>query len=676
MTDRNVCPTEEGAIGSKPRPGSSAFRSISLRERLGEGELQVALATGMKCATQRVMIRRMPDDAVIEVRDLSMQFPGARALGGVSLSIRRGEVHGIIGENGAGKSTLMKILAGLQRPTGGEVLVNGWAVQLSHPIDALKLGIVMIHQELNLVDELSVADNIFLGRELGRFGFLDRRAMRRGAREALASLDSAVSPTAKVRTLSIAQQQMVEIAKAVSQNAKVLIMDEPTAVLTARETKALFAFIDRLQAGGVTIIYISHILPDVLHVCDRITVLRDGRLVTTLDESRTKSATEKELAALMVGREMSDFFPPRTPAGGEVVMSVRNLSVPGRVDDVSFDLRAGEILGFAGLIGAGRTEMAEAIAGLRTKSAGEIRITPPRSTGETPVLRISTLAPSPGIPGEGGDEGSVPLADRSANLQNPHPPLSRNTGRGTETAAAPAKTGGIAIPLSEAREIAEDGESASLIATDPNSWHGRLARDPADTGGPPVPHENKGELREIQIRSPRDAVAAGIAYLTEDRKATGLLVDLSIVTNTTLVSLPRYGTTWVDRAREEAATKRHVADLQIKVGRLRDAVRTLSGGNQQKVLLAKWLEIGPRVLIIDEPTRGVDIGAKRQIYDQIHALTARGMACILISSELNEVLGLSHRVAVMRGGKIQAILDAGDATEQSVMYHAAGVTQS
>jgi ribose transport system ATP-binding protein len=354
---------------------------------------------------------------------------------------------------------------------------------------------------------------------------------------------------------------MVEIAKAVSQDARVLIMDEPTAVLTARETAALFGLIARLRSQGVTIVYISHILPEVLKVCDRITVLRDGKWVTTLDRPRVESATEHELAGLMVGRQMEDFFPPRGTPGTDVVLSVKNLSVPGRVHNVSFDLHAGEILGFAGLIGAGRTEMAEAIAGLRHKSAGETAI-----------------------------------------MQN--------------------------------------------------------------TGGPPVPR---------RIRTPRDAIRAGIGYLSEDRKGTGLTLEMGIAENTTLVSLARYGTFWINRRAEDRATRQHVTALSTKVGRLRDPVRTLSGGNQQKVLLAKWLETDPKVLIIDEPTRGVDIGAKRQIYELIAALTARGMACILISSELNEVLGLAHRIAVMRAGKIQAILDAPSATEQTVMYHAAGV---
>jgi ribose transport system ATP-binding protein len=510
----------------------------------------------------------MPESTV-EVRDLIMQFPAVRALDGVSLALRPGEVHGVIGENGAGKSTLMRILAGLQRPTAGEVLVGGQPVHLKHHADAARLGIAMIHQELNLVDELSVAANIFLGREQTTAGHLNSRAMNRAATRILTSLDCPIDPTIKVRKLSIAQQQMVEIAKAVSQDARVLIMDEPTAVLTAREVQALFSLIARLKGQGVTIAYISHILPEVLKVCDRITVLRDGKWITTLDESRVKTTTEHELAGLMVGRQMEDFFPPRHPVGIDIVLSVKNLSVPGLVHEVSFDLHAGEILGFAGLIGAGRTEMAEALVGLRNRSAGTIHVRRDRNPTAT-------------------------------------------------------SNGGISIP-------------------------------------------------PYSIRSSRDAIRAGIAYLSEDRKGTGLTLEMDVAENTTLVSLKRYGSFWINRRAEERATRQHVAALNTRVGRLRDPVRTLSGGNQQKVLLAKWLETDPKVLIIDEPTRGVDIGAKRQIYELIASLTARGMACILISSELNEVLGLAHRIAVMRAGRIQAILDASSATEQSVMYHAAGV---
>lgn len=501
----------------------------------------------------------MPDTSsktsALEAESLSKEFPGVRALDAVSLLIRAGEVHGIVGENGAGKSTLMKIFSGLYSPSGGTVRVSDRAVELKHPIDAQRLGIVMIHQELNLVDELSVADNIFLGRERVKLGFVNRRATRTKSAELLQSLRCGVDPSVKVKTLSVAQKQMVEIAKALSYDARVLIMDEPTAVLTRRETEALFDVIRRLKADGVAVVYISHILPEVIALCDRITVMRDGKVVTTLEPARAKAVTERELASLMVGRPMADHFPPRAAHGEQTVLEVRNLSVPGKVIDASFEVRRGEILGFAGLIGAGRTELAEAITGLRRKSSGVILI---------------------------------------------------------------------------------DG-------------------------------------REVRIDGPRDAVRAGIAYLSEDRKGTGLTLGMGIAENTTMVSLKRYCRPWIDRRAEDAATERHVRALRIKAPRLRAKIDTLSGGNQQKVALAKWLEIAPKVLIVDEPTRGVDIGAKEQIYALIQSLTEQGMATILISSELNEVLGMCDRIAVMRNGRIAAIVDAASATEDSLMFYAAGV---
>lgn len=492
---------------------------------------------------------------VVEVRGVVKQFPAVRALDGVSVSLRRGEVHGLVGENGAGKSTLMKIFSGVYRPTEGQLLIDGEPVELRDSAHAQRCGVAMIHQELNLVDELSVADNIFLGRERVRLGFVDRRRSEREARELLSRLECPIDPAAKVRTLSVAQKQVVEIAKALSCNARVLIMDEPTAVLSGRETTALFKLIDQLRCDGVTIVYISHILPEVLNICDRVTVMRDGQIVTMLEGSRLRATSEKELASLMVGRTMSEHFPPRLGHGTRVMMRVENLCVPGLVNAASLEVREGEILGLAGLVGAGRTELAEAIAGVRRRSAGRI-----------------------------------------------------------------------------------------FVDNEP-----------------------------VDIRSPRDAVRAGIAYLSEDRKGRGLTLGMGVVENTTLVSLKRYCRPLIGRRREALATMAHVDALRIKVGRLNDLIDTLSGGNQQKVLLAKWLETNPRILIVDEPTRGVDIGAKEEIYHLIQRLTRAGMACVLISSELNEILGLCHRIAVMRDGQIVAMLDGAMATEEAVMHHAAGV---
>jgi ABC-type sugar transport system ATPase subunit len=495
--------------------------------------------------------------AAIAVENVGKSFPGVRALDNVSFDVRPGEVHGLIGENGAGKSTLMKLLSGLYQPDDGRVLVDGKPVRMHGPLDARRLGVAMIHQELNLVDHLSVADNIFLGRERTTLGFVRAGESRKRAAQLLRSIDCPIDPAARVASLSIAQKQMVEIAKAMSQDASVLIMDEPTAVLTAREVRALFELVARLKGRGVGVVYISHILPEVVAICDRVTVMRDGRVVRTLNRDRVHEVGERGLASLMVGRPMADHFPPRGQPGQRVVLEVNNLTVPGKIHHVTLAVREGEILGFAGLIGAGRTEMAEAIMGLRRKESGAILV---------------------------------------------------------------------------------DGH-------------------------------------EVPIRGVRDAVAAGIAYLSEDRKGTGLTLGMGIAENTTMVSLPRYARPFISRRAEDRATAQQVRSLAIKVGGVRDDVTTLSGGNQQKVALAKWLETGPKVLIVDEPTRGVDIGAKQQIYALLKALTARGMACILISSELNEVLGLSHRVAVMRAGRIVATLDAGSASEEQVMHHAAGVAK-
>ena len=486
---------------------------------------------------------------------IGKQFGSSVALGEVSMTFTGGEVHGIVGENGAGKSTLMKILSGVERPSQGRLLLDGEAVQLNDVAAAERAGVVMIHQELNLVDELSVSENIFLGRERTRFGLIDRRTASAASREVLERLKMPLHPNRRIADCSLAQRQMVEIAKALVRNARLLIMDEPTAVLTRHESAGLFRVIEQLRAEGVAVAYISHLLPEVLRICDCVTVLRDGEVVSSLDAAQVKQTSEQQLASMMVGRPMGQQFPQRSSRRCDVMLQVERLTVPGSVDDVSFSIRAGEIVGFAGLIGAGRTETAEAIAGLRKRTGGTMTL-----SGE-----------------------------------------------------------------------------------------------------------------RIEPRYPWDAVADGIAYLSEDRKGSGLILAMSVEQNITLVSLRRYARLLIRRRAERKSSARQVERLRIKSDNLNAPVATLSGGNQQKVLLAKWLETLPRLLIVDEPTRGVDVGAREEIYRLLRELTDGGLACMMISSDLNEVLGMSDRIVVMREGRIVATLDGATSSEESVMRAAAGV---
>ncbi len=483
----------------------------------------------------------------LEVQNIVMQFPAVRALDGVSIAFGEGEVHGIVGENGAGKSTLMKILSGVQHATSGSLILDGAPIRLTGVRDALGRGIAMIHQELNLVDDLTVAENVFLGRELTKGGLLDRDQMIRETQKYLDQVHAAFAPTAKVGELSIAGKQLVEIAKAVAANASILIMDEPTAVLSDPEAESLFALIARLKEKGVTVLYISHRLIEVCEICDRITVLRDGTWVESLD---AKSANPAELARLMVGRSLQDFYPnkvsaPETPPILEFI----------HVGGASLSVSPGEIVGLAGLVGAGRTELAEALIGVRPIGAGEIRV-----SGKT-----------------------------------------------------------------------------------------------------------------VQIRSPKEAMEHGIAYVSEDRKGLGLLVTLSVVSNVTMANLRGYGKWILDHKKEIESALAWKKELDVRVGDLESSIDSLSGGNQQKIAIAKWLETKPKVLILDEPTRGVDVGAKREMYNLIQHLAQEGMACILISSELPEIIGMCHRAIVMREGMIMGELKGASLTEEAVMRLAAGV---
>ena len=490
----------------------------------------------------------------VEFRNVTKEFGPVRVLHGVGFALQPGRVYGLLGENGAGKSTLMKILAGYESPTTGEVVVDG-AVRApgggSRAAEAQ--GIVLIHQEFNLADDLTIAQNIFLGHEIKRGPFLDDKAMREKTREALAKVGLPLDPDTRVRKLIVAEKQLVEIARALARNARLLIMDEPTATLTPGETERLFALMAGLKAAGVTIIYISHKLDEVERTTDEVVVMRDGLLVA---REATASVTRRQMANLMVGRELADLFPPKLPApeGGEPAIKVRGLSVPGWAEDVSFDVRRGEILGFAGLVGAGRTELFEGLLGLRPRSAG-----------------------------------TVELAGKPVNL-----------------------------------------------------------------------------------KSPRDAARHGLTYLSEDRKGKGLHVHFGLRPNLTLMALERYAKPWLDPAAEQAALRDAVQEFGIRTGSLEVRASSLSGGNQQKLALAKVLHPGPSVVVLDEPTRGVDVGAKREIYHLVQRLAEQGLAVVVISSELMELIGLCHRVAVMRAGRLQTTLQEPNLTEEELIAHATG----
>lgn len=490
----------------------------------------------------------------VEFRNVTKEFGPVRVLHGVGFALQPGRVYGLLGENGAGKSTLMKILAGYESPTTGEVVVDG-AVRApgggSRAAEAQ--GIVLIHQEFNLADDLTIAQNIFLGHEIKKGPFLDDKAMREKTRAALAQVGLPLDPDTRVRKLIVAEKQLVEIARALARNARLLIMDEPTATLTPGETERLFALMAGLKAAGVTIIYISHKLDEVERTTDEVVVMRDGLLVA---REATASVTRRQMANLMVGRELADLFPPKlpAPAGGEPAIKVRGLTVPGWAEDVSFDVRRGEILGFAGLVGAGRTELFEGLLGLRPRSAGTVEL-----------------------------------------------------------------------------------------------------------AGKPV-----------QLKSPRDAARHGLTYLSEDRKGKGLHVHFGLRPNLTLMALERYAKPWLNPAAEQAALRDAVQEFGIRTGSLEVRASSLSGGNQQKLALAKVLHPGPSVVVLDEPTRGVDVGAKREIYHLVQRLAEQGLAVVVISSELMELIGLCHRVAVMRAGRLQTTLQEPHLTEEELIAHATG----
>ncbi|SFR31496.1 monosaccharide ABC transporter ATP-binding protein, CUT2 family [Yoonia tamlensis] len=498
----------------------------------------------------------MASDGLLCADSLSKSFGTVPVLFSVSFSLKAGEVHALIGENGAGKSTLMKIMSGFHSPTSGRIIYDGESVTLPPNGGAEALGIVLIHQELNLAEQMTVAENIFLGREISKRGILDRQEMNSRVVRMLADVGLDISPDTRISELSIAQKQMVEIAKAMSRNARVLIMDEPTAVLTEAETRILFKQVNRLRDQGVAIMFVSHKLHEVKEISDRVTVLRDGQWIGT---SPTADLDLDDMARMMVGRELSDLYPPvnEPDVDAQIALSVTGLQTKN-LRNLSFDLRKGEILGFSGLVGSGRTEVFEAICGLVPMHAGS----------------ITTFG---------------------------------------------------------------------------------------------------NEARFNSVAQARDA---GIVYLTKDRKGKGLLLEEGMQTNLTLLALPQFARHLIlDRKKEEAALTRAIRRFDIRARDPNVLAKDMSGGNQQKLLLAKVMEANPKIVIIDEPTRGIDVGTKQQIYHFIAALAAEGVSIVVISSEMPEVIGISHRVIIMREGRIAGTVSGRDINETQIVRYAAGLNE-
>ncbi|WP_434751209.1 sugar ABC transporter ATP-binding protein [Paenibacillus amylolyticus] len=489
----------------------------------------------------------------IQMNNIHKAFGTNQVLSGVDFELKEGEVHALMGENGAGKSTLMNILIGLHQRDQGTIEIDGKETYFGSPKEAEQLGITFIHQELNVWPEMTVLDNLFIGKEISSsMGLLNTKQMKALATEQFAKLSVDIPLERPAGECSVGQQQMIEIAKALMTDAKVIIMDEPTAALTEREIQKLFGVIRSLQKNGVSIVYISHRMEEIFTICDRITIMRDGR---TVDTKAIPETNFDEVVRKMVGRELTERYPSRNPKYGEVVLEVREVSRKGLFENVSFDVKAGEVLGFSGLMGSGRTEIMRAIFGLDRLDSGEIKI------------------------------------------------------RG----------------------------------------------------------------KKVNIRKPADAVKHGIGFITEDRKDEGLVLDFSIRENMALTNLFSFSNKgFILNAKEQEFVDTLIKRLQIKTQSSETAARNLSGGNQQKVVIAKWVGIGPSVLILDEPTRGVDVGAKREIYQLMNELTDRGVAIIMVSSELPEVLGMSDRIAVVHEGHITGVLPKEQATQEHIMTLATG----
>ncbi len=489
----------------------------------------------------------------IEMKGIDKSFGSNQVLKDAGFVLADGEVHALMGENGAGKSTLMKILTGVYTKDAGTIYVDGREVNYKNLQEAEKAGIVFIHQELNVLYDLTVEENLFIGKEIkGKFGFCNQKAMRKKAEEALGRLGVHISPAEVMSNLSVGQQQMIEICKALMVDAKVIIMDEPTAALTQSETLVLFDVIRSLKKQGISIVYISHRMEEIFELCDRISVLRDGTYIGTKNIPETNM---NEIVKMMIGREIGERYPVRNCKIGDTVLKVKDLTSSGVFHNVSFEVKAGEVLGVSGLMGAGRTEIMQAIFGNLHCDSGSIEI----------------------------------------------------------------------------------------------------------------------NGKEVYIKSPIQAMKCGIGFITEDRKVEGLMLEESIEKNIALANLPRVSNHHVmDRKKEDDLVKKGIEELHIKCFGPDHECNNLSGGNQQKVVFAKWIYTDPKILILDEPTRGVDIGAKKEIYTIINELAAKGVAIIMVSSELPEVLGMSDRIMVVREGEVRGIIGREEANQENIMTLATG----
>jgi ribose transport system ATP-binding protein len=494
---------------------------------------------------------------ILRIEHITKEFSGVKVLDDVSFGITRGEIMGLIGENGAGKSTLIKIISGIYQTTSGSLGLNGAPVDIPDYITAKSLGIAIVPQEFNLINTLAVYENIFLGNEIRRpSGLLDKPKMRELAAKQLEELRMPVGVNQLVSRLSVAEKQMVEISKALMLKARFLIMDEPTTTLTGHEVETLFSLMRDLKAQGVTIIFVSHKLNEIKTICDRVTVLRDGKLISV---DRVQDVGEEDIARKMIGRtDFRQIFPPKLPRAAEdMILEGEGITIKGLLHGIGFSLRKGEILGFAGLVGAGRTELAEAVMGLRKKNAGTLKM----------------------------------------------------------------------------------------------------------------------NGRPLQIRSPADAVSSSLGYLSEDRQGKGIVQGFNLPQNITLISLKQYlRGPFINKQAEALKTDEYVKTFKIAAASQRMRLRYLSGGNQQKVYLSRWLDTDPSILILDEPTRGIDVNAKQEIYEFIHQLAEKGISCIVISSELEELIGLCSRVYVMKEGVITGCLEGSHINEEEIMFHATGIS--